>query len=149
VKVSSRARTGTRVVLELALSYGTGKGPLRVRDIAKRQGLSIKYVEQLIAMLKGAGIVTAERGVHGGYTLARQPCKVGMHEVFELFEGGLDQLECHGCTGACARNRDCASRDVWTQVKDAVAGALDGITLADLAARAMEKEKQTSSVYYI
>jgi len=149
MKVSSRARSGTRVLLELALSYGTGNGPVRVRDIAKRQGLSAKYIEQLIARLKGAGLVTAERGAHGGYTLSRQPCKVGMREVFELFEGSLDQLECNGCTGACARNRDCTVRDVLAQVRTAVSGALDGVTLADLTAREMEKERQISSVYYI
>ena len=147
MKISSRARYGFRVMVELALNHGNG--PMRVRDIAKRQGISAKYIEQLIAVMKGAGLANAVRGVHGGYSLARPPARVKMLEVFELLEGNLDQLECRGCPGSCARDKNCVVKEIWTKVRDAVKGVLEKETLADLAARVKEKERQTSSIYYI
>ena len=147
MKISSRARYGTRVMVELALNHGNG--PMRVRDIAKKQGISAKYIEQLIAVLKGAGLVNAVRGVHGGYSMAKPPSRVKMLEVFDLLEGNLDQLECRGCPGSCSRDKNCAVRDVWTGVRAAVKGVLEKETLADMASRAKEKDRQTSSIYYI
>lgn len=137
MKISSRARYGTGVMLELALNYGNG--PLRVRDIAKRQGLSAKYAEQLIALLKGAGMVNSARGVHGGYSLAKQPSRLKMLEIFELLEGSLEQLECRGC----------ATKEVWAKVRAAIEGVLESMTLTDMAAQVKEKERQASSIYYI
>jgi len=147
VKISSRARYGSRVLVELALNHGNG--PMRVRDIAKRQGISAKYIEQLIAVLKGAGLVNAVRGVHGGYTLARPPSRVKMLEVFELLEGNLSQLECRNCPGSCTRDKNCVAKEIWAKIRVAVAGVLEAESLADMAARAREKEKQSSSIYYI
>ena len=147
MKISSRARYGTRVMVELALNHGNG--PLRVRDIARKQGISAKYIEQLIALLKGAGMVNAARGVHGGYSLARQPSRLKMLEIFELLEGNLEQLECQGCPGSCSRDKYCAVKEVWTKVRTAMAGVLESVTLADMAARVREKDRQASSIYYI
>ena len=147
MKISSRARYGTRVLVELALNYGNG--PMRVSDIAKKQGISAKYIEQLIAVLKGADLVNAVRGVHGGYTLARTPSKIKMLQIFEVLEGGLDQLECRGCPGSCSRDKNCVVSDVWKKMGAAVRAVLEKETLADIASRAKEKEKQTSSIYYI
>jgi Rrf2 family protein len=134
-------------MVELALNHGNG--PLRVRDIAKRQGISAKYIEQLIAVLKGAGLVNAVRGVHGGYSMAKPPSRVKMLEVFELLEGNLDQLECRGCPGSCSRDKNCVVRDVWSRVREAVKGVLEKETLSDMASRAKERDRQTSSIYYI
>ncbi|MEK7477140.1 MAG: Rrf2 family transcriptional regulator [Candidatus Coatesbacteria bacterium] len=147
MRISTKARYGTRVMLELALSYG--QGPVRVRDIAKRQGLSAKYIEQLVAGLKGAGLVTAVRGVHGGYSLARPPGRIRLLEVFERLEGSLSQLECHNCPGSCSREKACVARDVWAEVRRAVSGVLGAITLEDLAARAKLQARAASAMYYI
>ncbi len=147
MKVSSRARQGARVMLELALNYGNG--PVRVRDIAKRQGLSAKYLEQLVGLMRGAGLVTAARGVHGGYTLARPPARINMRQIFEPLEGPLSQVGCRDCPGRCNRAKECTARDVWSDLERAMAASLEGRTLEDVAARAREKEKIASSIYYI
>ena len=147
MRISTKARYGVRVMLELALYYG--HGPLGVRDMAKRQGLSAKYVEQLIASLKGAGLVTAARGVHGGYTLARPPVRITLLEVFERLEGSLAQLECHNCPGTCSRDKACAGRDLWTELRRAVAGVLESVTLEELAARSRAQGQAASAMAYM
>lgn len=147
MRVSTRARYGVRVMLELALNYGNG--PLRVSEIARRQGLSAKYIEQLIASLKGAGLVNAVRGVHGGYTLARPPAKISVLEVFERLEGGLSQLECRNCPGLCSRDKACVARDVWAKLRRAASGALEAVNLEEMSATARTRERAASAMYYI
>ena len=147
MRISTKARYGTRVMVELAMNYGNG--PLRVREMAKRQGLSAKYIEQLIASLKGAGLVNAVRGVHGGYSLAKPPARISLLEVFERLEGSLNQLECRGCPGSCARDEACVTRDIWTEMRRAVAGVLESVTLEDMSARTRAQERAASAMYYI
>ena len=147
MRLSTKARYGTRVMLELALNYGNG--PLRVRDMAKRQGISAKYIEQLIASLKGAGLVTAVRGVHGGYTLARPPARISLLEVFERLEGSLSQLECNGCPGSCSHDNKCAARDIWIELRRAVGGVLESVTLEELSARSRTQGQAASAMAYM
>lgn len=147
MRISTKARYGFRVMLELALNYGNG--PLRVSDIAKRQGLSARYIEQLIASLKGAGLVLAVRGVHGGYSLARPPGRIHLLEVFERLEGSLAQLECRSCPGTCSRDKTCVTRDVWTRMRRAVSEALEPVTLEEISASARARQRAAESMYYI
>jgi Rrf2 family protein len=147
MRLSTKARYGVRVMLELAMNYGNG--PVRVRDIARHQGLSAKYIEQLVAGLKGAGLVTAVRGVHGGYSLARPPARIRLLEVFERLEGSLSQLECHNCPGSCSRDKACVARGIWTEVRRAVSGVLESVTLEDMSARARTQARAASAMYYI
>lgn len=144
MRLSTRARYGTRVMLELAVNYGNG--PVRVRDIARHQGLSAKYIEQLVAGLKRAGLVTAVRGVHGGYSLARPPARIRLLEVFERLEGSLTQLECHNCPGSCRGDKACAARDIWTEMRRAVTGVLESVTLEEMSARARAQDRATTAM---
>jgi Rrf2 family protein len=92
VKLSTRTRYGIRAILELAVNHG--KGPLQTRVIARRQNISVKYLEQLMAMLKTGGFVRSIRGSKGGYVLARPPAQIKLREVFSALEGPVVTVEC-------------------------------------------------------
>jgi Rrf2 family protein len=130
MKLSTRTRYGIRAVIELA--QDDGKRPLQLKTIAERQGISIKYLEQLMGILRSAGFVRSVRGAKGGYVLARPPGEITLHEVFRCLEGSVTTTECVEDKDYCGRWADCAARKVWIQVEEAIQRVLSGITLADL-----------------
>ena len=134
MKLSTRTRYGIRAILELAENYGNG--PLQLRVIAHDQGVSVKYLEQLMAMLKAAGIVRSVRGSKGGYILAKSPGQVKVSECFQCLEGSVITTECVDDESFCERTNDCIARQVWTEVQKAVMGVLQSITLQNLVDRA-------------
>jgi Rrf2 family protein len=142
MKLSTRTRYGIRAILELAEYYGNG--PLQLRVIAHDQGVSVKYLEQLMAMLKAAGIVRSIRGSKGGYILAKQPGQVKVSECFQCLEGSVITTECVEDESFCERTNDCIARQVWTEVQNAVMGVLESITLQDLVDRA----KNNNAIHY-
>jgi Rrf2 family cysteine metabolism transcriptional repressor len=139
MKLSSRTRYGMRAILELALEYG--KAPLQIKTIADREDISNKYLEQLIAMLKASGLVRSIRGPRGGYVLAKPPSQVLMKDVFLTLEGPMVPAEClehekyhEGCT-------DCATRQIWHRLQNAILDVLESVTLADLVHNKGETRK--------
>ena len=130
MKLSSRSRYGFRAILELAVDYG--KGPLQIKTIAKREDISNKYLEQLIAMLKASGLVRSIRGPRGGYELVKPPAEVKLSEVFRTLEGPLIAVECLEHPEFCPRCTDCVTRQVWGQMQSAMMGVLENLTLQDL-----------------
>lgn len=142
MKLSTRARYGIRASLELACNYG--KGPLQIKIIAQKQEISVKYLEQLMAMLKSTGFVRSIRGAKGGYVLAKPPNQIKLSDIFNALEGPIVTVECLESDEYCARAADCVARELWSQVQQAVIGVLESVTLEDLAKRA--KNDKTS--YY-
>jgi Rrf2 family protein len=138
MKLSTRTRYGIRAILELAENYG--KGPLQLRVIAGDQGVSVKYLEQLMAMLKSAGIVRSVRGSKGGYILAKSPGKVKVSDCFQCLEGSVITTECVEDESYCERTNDCIARQVWTEVQKAVMGVLQSMTLQNLVDRAKKNK---------
>jgi len=134
MKLSTRTRYGIRAILELAENYG--KGPLQLKIIARHQEISVKYLEQLIAILKSSGIVRSIRGSKGGYTLAKPPGQIKVSDCFNCLEGHVVTVECVDNIDCCVRAADCAARQVWAQVQQAVENVLQSITLQDLVNRA-------------
>ena len=130
MKLSSRSRYGFRAILELAVEYG--KGPLQIKTIAKREDISNKYLEQLIAMLKASGLVRSIRGPKGGYELTRPPGDVKLSEVFITLEGPVVAVECLEHPEFCPRCTECVTRDVWAKMQSAIMGVLESMTLQDL-----------------
>ena len=130
MKLSVRTRYGMRAVLELALAYG--QGPLQVKIIAQRQNISGKYLEQLIAVLKSAGIVRSIRGSHGGYVLARKPNEIGLDEIFIALEGPVAIAECIEHTDVCSSCADCVTRRIWMEMHKAVMAVLESKTIQHL-----------------
>jgi len=138
MKLSTRTRYGIRAILELAENHG--RGPLQVKIIAQRQGISVKYLEQLMAILKSAGFVRSIRGSKGGYILAKAANKIKLSDVFKSLEGpSAITAECLENESYCARTADCVARQVWAQMQEAIMAVLQSITLQDLVDRAKDK----------
>jgi len=138
VKLSTRTRYGIRAILELAEKDGSG--PLRVKTTAQSQDISVKYLEQLMSILRSAGFVRSIRGSKGGYMLAKAPNQIKLSDVFDCLEGPVTTVECVEDKDYCARAADCVARQVWAQVQDAIKNVLQSITLQDLVDRAKDKK---------
>lgn len=117
-------------MLDLAMNE-TGS-PVRLKEIAARQGISDKYLEQIISILNKAGYVKSVRGSMGGYRLVRKPEEYTVGEILRLTEGSLSPVECAGAGGTCKRQEKCASQILWKRLNDAVYQVVDGVTLEEL-----------------
>lgn len=138
MKLSTRTRYGIRAMLELAGKYG--EGPLQIKVIANRQDISIKYLEQLMAMLRSGGFVRSIRGSKGGYILSKVPAQIKLDELFTCLEGPVVTVECVEDENYCARVADCMTRQVWAQVQAAMVKVLQSMTLQDLVNRTKERK---------
>ncbi len=147
MKLSTRARYGTRALLDLAL-HGNEE-PVQLKDIATRQDISLHYLEHLIAPLIGAGIVRSTRGARGGIKLAKPPREIKLSEVIQFLEGSNSLVECVDNPKVCPRSSACATRDVWSELKRAMDGILESTTLQDLVDRQKEKEQPEQAMYYV
>ena len=143
MKLSTRTRYGIRAIVELA--QHEGQRPLQLRAIAERQDISVKYLEQLMGLLRSAGLVRSVRGSKGGYALARPPSQIRLSEVFHCLEGPVTTTECVEDEDYCRRSADCATREVWIEVETAINRVLDSITLHDM----VEKTRGNGSDYQI
>lgn len=131
MKISTKGRYASRVMLDLAIN-DTGE-PVRLKDIAKRQEISEKYLEQIVSILNRAGYVKSIRGAHGGYILAKKPEEYTIGMILRLTEGSLAPVECQEENAArCNRKTGCATNYVWEKLYDAINGVVDSITIADL-----------------
>lgn len=147
MKLSTRGQYGTRALLDLALNWGNEPVPLK--DIARRQDISLHYLEHLIAPLIGAGIVGSTRGARGGVQLVRPPHEVKLSEVIQLLEGSTAPVECINNPESCPRYDLCVTRDIWAEMKRAMDGVLESTTLQDLVERQKKKEQLKKTMYYI
>lgn len=131
MKISTKGKNAIKLMVDLA-TYNHGE-PVSVKDIAKRQGISEKYLEQIIAMLNKASLVKSIRGAHGGYVLSYPPEKYTVGKILRAVEGDLAPTDCVGENGiACENKSACVSYLLWQKLEAAVNGVLDGITLADM-----------------
>jgi len=133
-------------MLELALHYG--KGPMLLKNIAKRQDISEGYLEHIMPPLKTAGLINSSRGAHGGYTLAKPPQDITLKDIILTMEGSLSLVECVDNHEACSRISHCVTRDIWNELSEKISETLQTITLNDLAKRQMEKT-ESPLAYYI
>lgn len=138
MKISTKGRYALRLMLDLA-TYHTGD-PISLKDVAKRQNISEKYMEQIIAILNKAGYVRSIRGAQGGYILAREPKDYTVGMILRLTEGDLTPVACVGLNPMpCDRRDACVTVRVWQRMFDAVKEVVDGITLQDLVDWQSEK----------
>lgn len=144
MKFSTKGRYGLRAMLEMAMSQE--KGPMALHFIAKNQGISERYLEQLLIPLKRAGLVKSVRGPQGGYVLKRDPKNITVGEIIRVLEGPLSPVECVNETDPekCTREGQCVTRRIWTEVRDSIAGVLDSYTLADLVQESGEANVKES-----
>ena len=139
MRLSTKGRYGTRLMLELALCHG--KGPVLLKDIAKRQRISEGYLEHLLPPLKASGLVNSTRGAHGGYTLAKAPSKITLKEVIEALEGPLSLVECVNVPSVCERVRSCVTRNIWKELGKKISQTLASVTLKDMIIKQGKKKR--------
>jgi Rrf2 family iron-sulfur cluster assembly transcriptional regulator len=132
MKLSTKSRYGTRLLVDMA--QHAGNGPLHLSDIAQRQGISVKYLEQIIIPLRKAGYIEGVRGPQGGHTLAKPPGEIRIGEVVALLEEGDVLVECVADASVCDRVDTCITRFLWKEAAQAMYAKLNSYTLADLAA---------------
>ncbi|ACX51578.1 transcriptional regulator, BadM/Rrf2 family [Ammonifex degensii KC4] len=137
MKLSTRIRYGVRALMDIA-EHGTA-GPVSLKDVARRQGISEQYLEQLALLLKGAGLIRSIRGAHGGFVLSRQATEIRLSEIVEILGGPIKLVDCLYDQEVCTRADCCAVRDVWREANEAFRNVLAAVTLADLVERQRKK----------
>lgn len=130
MRISTKGRYALRLMLDLAEAEG-GK-PMSIKEISKRENISDKYLEQIIAILNTAGFVRSIRGAQGGYVLKRLPGEYTVGMILRLTEGSLAPVACVEEETDCQRMEICPTVKVWRRLNDAINGVVDHITLADL-----------------
>lgn len=145
MKISTKGRYALRVMLDLA-SNNTGEY-IKVKSIADRQGISEKYLEQIIAVLNKAGYVKSVRGAQGGYKLAKAPSYYTVGMILRLTEGSLSPVACleNEDEVDCDKSSGCVTLSVWRELKAAIDNVVDNITLENL----LEREHEGGSNYII
>lgn len=132
MKISTKGRYAIRIMVDLAMSPRDEY--IKVKDIAYRQGISEKYLEQIIGILSRAGILKSVRGARGGYQLAKDPEKYTVEEILRLTEGSLAPVAClDDEENQCSRYNICASIELWEDLYKLVTDYLKSKTIADLA----------------
>ena len=130
LKLSTKCRYGSRAIVEIAKNFE--KMPTKRKDIAKTQGISDSYLEDILIPLKNAGLITAIRGAKGGFRLARAPHEINLLHVITALDGPICTVECLCYSGSCERSGKCVTRSVWKRVQDAQEDVLREVTLQDL-----------------
>jgi len=135
MRLSTKGEYATRAMLELSLRHETG--PLHIREISEAQNIPLRFLEQILLLLKRAGYLKSRKGQRGGYVLSKPPSEITVAEVIRVMDGPLAPIDCVSVMAheACPMETACGLRWLWKDVRDAVAGILEQTTFADLVAR--------------
>lgn len=136
MRFTTKSRYGTRAMVDIALHGDSG--PVSLKDLSQRQGLSVKYLEQITTALKAAGFLRSIRGSNGGYMLAKDAKDIKLLDIIHVLEGSLAPVDCLDTPSICPRIKECATYEVWRDVKDAIDSTLSSKSLEDLAKRQKE-----------
>jgi Rrf2 family protein len=121
----------------LALNYG--QAPVFLKDIAKGENISEKYLSLIIIPLRGVGLVNSIRGAHGGYSLAKDPSQITLKEIVDVLEGDCSLVDCVKNPSSCSRVPICASHDIWAIIGGKISETLSSVTLDTLVKMNQEK----------
>jgi Rrf2 family cysteine metabolism transcriptional repressor len=139
VKISTKARYGTRAIIDIGEHFG--KRPVSLRKLAERQCISIKYMEQIVPLLKASGLIRSTRGALGGYVLAKEPGEISLRDILQATEGSWSLVDCLDDDKLCGRARECVTYEIWHDIQTSIYRILDSTTLADMINRHREKAK--------
>lgn len=145
MKLSTRTRYGVRMMVALALNYG--KDPVFLKDIAKAENISEKYLSLIIIPLRGGGLVNSIRGAHGGYNLAKEPSRITLKDIMDVLEGDCSLVDCVKNPSSCSRVPICASHDIWEIIGNKISETLSSINLEMLVKMNQEKAGNTMMQY--
>ena len=142
IKLSTKGRYGTRLMLNLALHYEEGKEAVVLKNISKEEDLSIRYLEQIIIPLKINRLVKSVRGAGGGYTLAKHPSEITLCAIIEVLEGSCSLVDCVEDPDSCERMTECATHEIWNKASDMLKNYFESQTLQDLVEIAKKKRQK-------
>jgi Rrf2 family protein len=145
MKVSTKARYGLRLMMALANRHG--QGPVFLKDIARDQELSEKYLSRIVIELRAAGLVNAFRGANGGYVLAHEPYAITVGDVVRMLED-MTPVDCVRDATVCSRVELCSANEVWRRLDEAISATLNQITLADMLTWGRQKN-ENYTMYYL
>ena len=137
MKLSTKGRYGVKAMVDLAIHYGDT--PVSIKTIAKRQGISEYYLEQLFAPLRKAKLIKSIRGAQGGYVLNKDPKEITVADIMYILEGPIEIAECIDSTD-CDNVDSCATRLLWGRIKNSIDEVMEGITLQDI----VDEDKEMS-----
>lgn len=140
MRISTRTRYGMRLMVNLALNFGNGYTFLK--DIAKNESISEKYLSLIVIPLKAAGMLATIRGVHGGYILSKHPSKISVKEIVEVLEGDLSLVECSKDEKYCIKAKNCVTQDIWSGLSEKITDFLNSFNLEDVAKLQCDKNIQ-------
>lgn len=143
MKVSTKGRYALRLMLDIAL-YEKEK-PVRLKEVANRQELPIKYMENIVSMLVKAGFLKSVRGPQGGYKLTREPKEYTVGSILRLTEGNMSPVDCLEKENICQRADRCVTLKLWRELDSAIKSVIDRYTLEDL----LSWQKEQGNEYYI
>lgn len=146
MKLSTKGRYGLSAMIDLAV-YGEDEA-VSLNSVAERQHISVGYLEQLMARLKKAGLVSSMRGATGGYRLAHSPEKISVGDILRALEGSLNAVDCPGTTAdGCEESAFCVNKYVWQRMNESIQRTVDEIKLSDLIAesRRMKEKKHINT----
>jgi Rrf2 family protein len=140
MKLSTKIRYGTRLMLDLARH--NNEGYVHLKDTAKRQEVSVKYLEQLVTSLRAKGLVRSLTGPQGGYCLVQRPSQIKLNQIVQALEGSISLVECVNNPELCHRVDYCATYEIWKKMTKAMNNLLESTTLDDLAREESRKLKR-------
>lgn len=142
MKLSTKGRYGLRAFIDLAV-WGEEE-PVSLTSIAERQGISISYLEQLMAKLKKSGLVNSIRGVNGGYVIAKPAGEISVGDVLRALEGDITPVECAGIGSKkavnCNGSEHCVSKIVWKRINDSINDTVDSIYIGELVKESKKEQ---------
>lgn len=142
MKLSTKGRYGLRAMIDLAIY--SEKEPVSIQSIADRQNISERYLEQLMAKLKKAGLVVSIRGANGGYQMAKPALEISVGDVLRALEGDLRAVTCTATEGGCENADLCVSRFVWQRINESITNTVDTMYLDQLVAESRKLQKNSS-----
>ena len=146
MKISTKGRYGLRILMDLAIHQS--EKPRLIRDIAKSQQISEKYISRLVIALRKAGMIRSVRGVNGGFHIAMKPEDITLLDVIEVMEGPLSIVDCVSAPKKCALSANCAPREIWSKLNEDIRDLMRQTTLADILA-SYDRQSQKNIDYCI
>ncbi len=149
MRISFKGDYALKTILDLSCNYA--KGLSRIGDIARRQDIPLKYLEQILLQLKGGGYVISKRGTEGGYMLAKKPSSITIGEIIRLTEGFTSPISCvsSSCKSKCNDETRCPFRPLWQDIKEMINGVVDRVTFEDMCHKKETLEKNKIVNYEI
>jgi Rrf2 family protein len=147
IRVSTKGRYGTRLMLNLARNYSNGQRAVILKHVAEEEEISIRYLEQIIIPLKIYKLVKSIRGAGGGYSLARKPSEITLCSILEALEGSCALVDCVEDKELCHRLPTCAAYEIWKEASELLKGYFEKVTLQyvlEICEKKLPKSKDTA-----